>query len=112
MWLNPAGRLLFSTIPVAVAGPLFLAVTRKVTVWLIAGVSSSTDCETWMSINGAPFNLTTAVLLAPLASTSPAALLLASLTIAWMRLTVAVIERVAEAPLASAPMVQRPVVLL
>src|ERR1700704_6968475 len=94
--------------PVALLGPLLVAVTVKVT-WL-PRLGVAFDTVLVIAISAAcPVTVAEAVLLPATGSVSVSAVLVAVLVTAVVPVTVATIERVALAALASGPMFHTPV---
>ena len=106
--VRPAGRRSVTCTPVALLGPLFVAVTVKVTLAPKLGVAFETIFVTAMSA-ACPVTVAEAELLPATESGWLAAVLVAVLVVAAVVVTVAVIASVALAPLASAAIVQTPV---
>src|SRR4029077_20809184 len=106
--LSPAGRTSLTWTPVALLGPRLVAVMVKVTFEPTFGVGLSTVLVMAMSA-ATGLMLALAVLLPLTGSTWSSAVLVAIFMIAPVPVTVATIERVALAPLASEPRFQMPV---
>ena len=106
--VRPAGSRSVTCTPVALLGPLLVAVTVKVTLVPRLGVGLSTILVMAMSA-ACPVTVAEAVLLPATGSGWSSAVLVAVLVTAVVPVTVATIESVALAPLARAPMFQTPV---
>ena len=106
--VRPAGSESVTCTPVALLGPLLVAVTVKVTLEPKLGVALSTILVTAMSA-ACPVTVAEAVLLPATGSGCTSAVLVAVLVTAVVPVTVATIDSVALAPLARAPMFQTPV---
>ena len=106
--LRPAGNRSVICTPVAVLGPLFVAVTVNVTWLPRLGVRFDTVLVIAMSA-ACPVTVAEAVLLPATGSGSVSAVLVAVLVTEVVPVTVATIERVAFPPLATAPTIHTPV---
>src|ERR1700694_4805975 len=108
IYVRAAGSRSVTTTPVALLGPLLVAVTVKVTLVFRFGVALSTDLVIAMS---AATGVTVALneSLAPLGSNSVSAVLVAVFVVGAVVFTVATIKRVALEALAIGPMFQTPV---
>src|ERR1700674_2013471 len=109
--VNPAGTRSVTTTPVALLGPLFVTVTVNVTLELSGGVGLSTTFATAMSAAW-PVTVAEAASLPGLGSGCASAGLGAVLKTGVVPVTVAMIDRVALAVLAMAPMSHNPVAAL
>src|SRR3984893_13556516 len=106
--MKPAGKRSLTCTPVALLGPLLVAVTVNITLLPNAGVGLLTDLAMAMSADTG-VTVALAELLPATGSVWSSAVLVAVLVAGAVVLTVARIERVTLEPFASAPMFQTPV---